>query len=432
MKKQFLIIFMVIILLATVFAGCTTSTNVTTTPSSSRTQVAKELSIGALLPLSGHSTETGRSVQAALAVADDDINTYLATINSGVRIRLVPLDTRSDPATALDDLKALHAQGIQVVIGPHASSELNATMRYANENNMTLVSYGSTAPSLAIPNDSVFRFFPDDTHPVEAVTQLMHEDGVKVVVPLWRDDVWGNEDVAALRTSVETYGGIVAGGVQFAPGTTDFSSTLTDLAPQVRQAVGQHGATAVAVYVAGEDEVRDILAQASSDAQLASVRWYGSTATSSNLIATSPPAAQFAVTTSFVTPKLVDGQGDLFERVKAQVTEKLGHAPQPYAYAAYNSAWVVTIAYLETRSDATSVMNVAIPLVADSYYGITGNTALNAAGDLKFASYDFWSVTQENGAYTWKKVGSYSVDPETGMGVIREQDNAFKGVNVPS
>ena len=64
-----------------------------------------------------------------------------------------------------------------------------------------------------------------------------------------------------------------------------------------------------------------------------------------------------------------------------------------------------SIAYLETRSDAASVMRVAIPLVADSYYGITGDTALNAAGDLKFAHYDFWSVMQENGTYNWKKSG---------------------------
>jgi len=63
-------------------------------------------------------------------------------------------------------------------------------------------------------------------------------------------------------------------------------------------------------------------------------------------------------------------------------------------------------------------MRVAIPLVADSYYGITGDTALNAAGDLKFARYDFWSVMQENGTYNWKKVGSYSTDPETGKGAI--------------
>ncbi len=104
--------------------------------------------------------------------------------------------------------------------------------------------------------------------------------------------------------------------------------------------------------------------------------------------------------------------------MKAQVAEKLGHIPQSFAYAAYDSAWVITIAYLETRSDAASVMRVAIPLVADSYYGITGNTALNAAGDRKFARYDFWSVTQENGTYNWKKVGSYGVDPETGKGVI--------------
>ena len=115
---------------------------------------------------------------------------------------------------------------------------------------------------------------------------------------------------------------------------------------------------------------------------------------------------------------LAEGQGDRFERVKAQVTEKLGHVPESYAYAAYDSAWIVTIAYLETRSAGSSVMNVAIPQVADSYYGITGNTALNAAGDRKFASYDFRSVMQENGAYNWKKVGSYREDPETGKGVI--------------
>ncbi len=419
MKKQFLVILMVITLLATAFVtGCTANTGVTATPSGARAQVTRELSIGALLPLSGDDAETGRSVQAALAVAEDDINAYLVTINSDMRIRVVPFDTRTDPATALDDLKALHAQDIHVVIGPDTSAEVNATMCYAYENNMLLVSYGSTAPSLAIPNDNVFRFVPDDTHAVEAVTQLMHVDGVKVVVPLWRDDVWGNDNVAALRTSVAQYGGTVAKGVRYAPGTTNFSSALTALAPQVSQAVEQHGAAAVAVYVVGFDQVKDVLTQASSDSQLASVRWYVSADTPLNLIVTTPLAAQFAVKTGFIAPMLAVGQGDRFERVKAQVTEKLGHTPQPYAYAAYDSAWVITVAYLQTRSDAASAMRVAIPLVADSYYGTMGNTALNTAGDLKFARYEFWSLTLENGTYTWKNVGSYSVDPETGKGII--------------
>jgi branched-chain amino acid transport system substrate-binding protein len=251
-----------------------------------------------------------------------------------------------------------------------------------------------------------------------ATAQLMHEDGVKVVVPLWRDDVWGNDYVATLRTNVAQYGGTVAEGVRYAPGTTDFSSVLAALAPQVNQAVEEHGATAVAVHVVEEDATRDILAQASSDPQLASVRWYGSTPAPLNLIATTPTAAQFAVKTGFIVPKLAIGQGDRFEQVKATVTEKLGNDPQPYAYTAYDSAWVITIAYLETRSDAASVMRVAIPQVANSYYGITGNTALNAAGDRTFARYDFWLLAQETGAYTWKKVGSYHVDPETGKGVI--------------
>jgi len=409
---------MATILLATVFTGCTTTTNATTAPSSTNTQATNEFRIGALMPLSGDASGIGRSAQAALAVANDDINTYLATINSDTRICFVPLDTRTNPATAFDGLKALHAQGIQVVIGPATSENLNATWHYAFENNMVLVGYASTAPSLAIPNNNVFRLVPDDTHEVAALSQLMQENGVKVVVPLWRDDTWGNNYVATLRTDVEKYGGTVAEGVRYDPGTSDFSSALTALAPQVSQAVGQYGATAVAVQVLGFGEVPNIFAQASSDSQLASVRWYGSTGDPFPLIATTPPTAQFAVKTGFVTMTLAEGQGDRFERVKAQVTEKLGHVPQPWAYAAYDSAWVVTIAYLETRSAAASAMNVAIPFVADSYYGITGNTALNAAGDRAFAHYDFWSLMQENGNYNWKKVGSYSENPATGKGII--------------
>ncbi|HYA87437.1 MAG TPA: ABC transporter substrate-binding protein, partial [Nitrospirota bacterium] len=157
MKKQLLIILMATILLATVFTGCTTTTNATTAPSSTNTQATNEFRIGALMPLSGDASGIGRSAQAALAVANDDINTYLATINSDTRICFVPLDTRTNPATAFDGLKALHAQGIQVVIGPATSENLNATWHYAFENNMVLVGYASTAPSLAIPNNNVFR-----------------------------------------------------------------------------------------------------------------------------------------------------------------------------------------------------------------------------------------------------------------------------------
>ena len=35
---------------------------------------------------------------------------------------------------------------------------------YAEANDMLLISYGSTAPSLSIPDDNVYRFVPDETN----------------------------------------------------------------------------------------------------------------------------------------------------------------------------------------------------------------------------------------------------------------------------
>ena len=73
---------------------------------------------------------------------------------------------------------------MRVVIGPVCSAEVETIKAYAEENGILLVSPSSVVPSLAIPDDNVFRFCPDATHQAEAIARLMWEDGVRVVIPL--------------------------------------------------------------------------------------------------------------------------------------------------------------------------------------------------------------------------------------------------------
>ena len=60
----------------------------------------QEMVIGALLPLTGDYTSAGVASQAALQVAIEDLNAYYQQVGSPKRIRLVILDTKSDPLTA--------------------------------------------------------------------------------------------------------------------------------------------------------------------------------------------------------------------------------------------------------------------------------------------------------------------------------------------
>jgi hypothetical protein len=45
---------------------------------------------------------------------------------------------------------------------------------------------------------------------------------------------------------------------------------------------------------------------------------------------------------------------------------------------------------------------------AGHYHGITGSTALDAAGDRQNGDFDFWAVRRRNGNYKWVRVGTYN------------------------
>ena len=42
-----------------------------------------------------------------------------------------------------------------------------------------------------------------------------------------------------------------------------------------------------------------------------------------------------------------------------------------------------------------------------AYYGVTGWTELNAAGDRRYANFDFWAVRPSAGTHAWKRVAGY-------------------------
>lgn len=221
------------------------------------------VTLGAILPLTGSTSSLGESEEEALRIAVKDVNNYFFKINSSTRIELVVEDTQTNPTMSLEKLKQLAAKGIRIVIGPATSAELEAIGDYANENGILLVSPSSTAPSVTIrgntdaAGNSIFRLVPDDTHQAQAVSQQMWDDGVRLVVPLWRTDVFGNGLVDATIKNFQRLGGKVIDGVGYIPHTGDFSASLNrinfiiwdqdlrTLENKVKQAISQYGANKV-------------------------------------------------------------------------------------------------------------------------------------------------------------------------------------------
>ncbi len=374
---------------------------------------AAELVFGALLPLTGNLSSSGEASRAGLEIAARDINLYLESIDSGVRVRLILEDTRADPAVALEKLKSLAERDVRIVIGPDPSAEVEAVRAYAGENGILIVSHGSTAPSLAIPGDNVFRLCPDDSHQAEAVSRLMWEDGIRAVVPLWRGDVWGDDLSKVTKVSFERLGGIALKGVRYSPTTEEFSAEIQSLSAIVSQATVQYGAGAVAVHLMAFEEVVPLFVQLEQQkTMLPTVKWYGSDGTAMNkVLINSAPATRFAIRTGFTNPTQAVGRTDEYALVGERIQKMIGRTPEYSAFNAYDALWIAAKASLAAGTNRPDALKRALMQEAGHYFGATGWTVLNEAGDRKFGDIDFWAVEVTRADPEWRRVASYQVAP---------------------
>ena len=387
--------------------------------------------IGTLLPLTGTSSSLGESTEASLRLAVDDVNNQLAKSGSSTRFGIIIEDTKTDPAVALEKLKDLASKGIRIVIGPSTGAAVDAVKEYADENGILIVSSSSTAAFLAIPNDNVFRFVPDDTHQAEALAKKMWDEGTRVVIPIWRTDVFGNNLQSLLKEKFEKLGGKVLDGIGYDPPVGDFAASLhrinfivweqelRALTLKVKDAVRQYGADKVGVYIIAFDEIVPIMIQANRHQELQSVRWYGSDGSVQNEgLIKNIEAAEFAVKTNFLSPIYRANASDSFKKLEARIVEEIGRVPRSYAEVTYDEFWVAALTlnnYTGTPQDDIGPLRQAFVNTANMYIGVTGRTELNDAGDRKYAPYDFWAVRPAHkddtnkGSFEWTNVAAYPI-----------------------
>ena len=396
--------------------------------------------LGGLFGLTGGWSTQGRTLRAAMELAVDDVNRYLEGNSAGIRFVAAVEDTRLDPALALVKAKMLRSRGVQLLIGPQSSAEVASLKPFVDANGMLLVSPASTAGTLAIAGDNVFRFTPSDSLEGVAISALMWEDGIRGMRPVWRDDAGGVGLERAVRARFASLGGTLLDGVKYDPATTDFTATVAAVGAQVRQAMAQHGAIEsggprvtgdndetedVGVYLAGFDEAAGVFNSASADPVLSSIRWYGSDgAAHSDSLLVNPRAAAFAMRAGFPNPQfgVDEGARDIWQPLAERIRTRTGVEPDAFALTVYDAVWVVARGYIASGATPNiDQLKHAFTTAAFTQYGATGWTVLNSAGDRKYGDFDFWAVREMGGKPAWVRVAQY----ETRTGRIVRQPAAM-------
>ena len=386
----------------------------------------KEFVVGAILPFSGSLSSIGKSVKIALENAENDVNKHFEEMDSSSHFKLLMADSKTSPEESLVAIKKLHDNGAKIIVGPATSTAVSAAKGYSDANNIILISYSSTSPLLSIKGDTLFRLVPDDTYQGKIIAQRMINDGIKVIVPFWRSDIYGNELYNSTKSNFEKLGGKVEEGINYHPYTGKFATSLhrinfimwnqdlEKLSEIVSDAVRKYGVHSVGVYIISYDEITPILIQAPLYGMLEKVRWYGSDSIAQNHhITKNVDSAMFAMKTNFTNPLYsISNETEESHALEKELEKKLHEAGSiTYPAIAYDSYWIAAQSLdknstiLSDKENFSKSFKELVVETAESFGGMSGRIKLNAAGDRIGGNYDFWIVGKDKDSqnYEWKK-----------------------------
>jgi branched-chain amino acid transport system substrate-binding protein len=273
----------------------------------------------------------------------------------------------------------------------------------------------SSSPSLAVPDDFLYRLITDDNVQGKALVKMMQFDSVTALVPVWRTDTYGNGLYQTVKDKFQSAGGTVLNGISYQPGATNFGDMITLLTPQVTAAIASFGASHVAVILITYQEAADLLKAASDVGDLSRVKWYGCDANvQKSAISGDPVAGPFARVTRFLAPIMGIGTAGNLPATADDLTRKIaartGLIPDAYSLSAYDAIQIVAKAYDVVRSTDADGIRMVIPWICESYNYLGVSRKLNDAGDLLTANYIFWTVVPSAGGYSWDSFSTYMAD----------------------
>jgi len=374
---------------------------------SESTELSGVINIGLILPLSGDLATHGLENLEGSKFGVVEFNKHLEEIGAPWTLKMTSEDSATSPVIALEKLTTLNAKGIKIIVGPETSSNIRNMKGYADSNNMLLVSCCSSAPALAIPNDSVYRLVPDDSNQGTALSKLIQHEGIQVLVPVWRGDTWGDGLSDATTSSFVQRGGTIDEGVRYNPESPEFSASTSLLAAIVQGYVDEDDIDEedVAVLFLGFAEILQFIQSASQHEILDDVRWFGPGAnTKEHKLIDDPIGFEFSTNVQFTTVQFAASKNPTYDKVQAHLTETLGTEPNTFVHSSYDAVWIIGLAMLETQSTDVTTIKSVISDVAKNYSGAIGPIIFNEAGDLAQADYEIWGIRDGE----WKLLGQYT------------------------
>jgi len=379
--RKFTVILTVVILLATLLAGCGSK------ETSSDKKIVKIAFIG---PLTGPNAMQGTGARNAFQLA---VKQATESGKLAFKLEVVDLDDASNPATGASVAQKVVADpGIVAVAGHWNSPVAEATIPIFKAAGMPLVIWGAIGPTLTSPANYpyVTRVAPTQTQESEPLAKFVVNDlGRKRWAIISDTSSYGKSNTEVWTNELQKYPGIDVVSVdEIQVGQTDFRPILSKLKTQKIDAIYFGGVVmegALARRQASELGMKDILLVGISGIIYDNFIQTAGTDAAEGVIATKPGKE---------ISKMTGGQEFESAYQKAGYKEPYG-ARGPYAY---DSANIIIEALKQVGPDKKALVNAIAKI---RYEGLLGTTTFNEIGQTANAAITIY-VVQDGKWVDWE------------------------------
>jgi branched-chain amino acid transport system substrate-binding protein len=273
---------------------------------------------------------------------------------------------------------------------------------------MLLWSGSSSSPTLAIPNDNLFRLFPTDLVQAPIIAKMMWSYGIKACVVIHEGTSYGDGLYNIFKTEFPKLGGVILTEIRYATETVDFSTYCQAANEAITQANAQYGVGRVGVFCVVGTPIAQLVTQASSYKVLYDSPWFGADASalSQRLI---DDAGNAALHIRFISTMPVPGETVKFTDLNKRFHDQVRQNITAEATNVYDISYVNLQGIINTQSVNPMGIIPLIPSICYNTFGASGWLRLDANGDRYSLDYNLYGVMQLNGKAQWVAFGKYTV-----------------------
>lgn len=317
-----------------------------------------------------------------------EIDDYCERTNSPYRfsfdIQYVPFILNSE----INVTRYFLDNNIRFIVGHDYSNQCKNTIKTLNEKEYILISPYSSDISLSVKNDNLFRLRSNDTYQGYMISEMLNKMNISYTYIISINNTWGN----IMRESVEHYChnhdiNILA-TIKYHAIDEEFTSELGLIEKDFIKFKTTYNEKKVGIVVLSLLEICELIEKVDENSSLLSIPWFSTEVPTMGVVVelfNDTFSNNFKKIELYCPSLLISNQDET--TIQKDYQFKTGSHLDYTQAARYDAIWIYVLSITEAQSTNVEAIKPKIPVIANSYSGLTGNCALNDFGDKKMAQY---------------------------------------------